>query len=72
MKIKEIRTRAVRWRGKTIPLEQVRDTHGAAGNLVFVGRADAPACGTDRVRSPGNLTSLVELNVRREDQRAVR
>src|SRR3954469_1196211 len=59
-------------RGKTVPLEQVRDPHGAPGDLVFVGRADSATSSADGIRSPRHLTGLVELDMGRKDERTVR
>src|SRR3569833_257598 len=59
-------------RGEAVPLEQVGDAHGTAGYLVFIGGADAASGGADRVGAARNLASLVELDMRRQDQRAVR
>src|SRR4051812_30175062 len=59
-------------RGKTVSLEQVRDPHGAPGDLVFVGRADSATGGADGIRSPRHLTSLVELDMGGKDERTVR
>ena len=52
---------------------EVHHTHGAAANLVFIGRPDAAAGGADlgaRIRS-GVLAETIQFAVQRQDERGV-
>ena len=58
--------------GKFLALEQVLHAHRAPRDLVFVRGTDAAAGGADGVGAARRFARLVERNVRRQDQRAVR
>src|SRR5215217_5809532 len=50
---------------------EVDETDGAAANLVFIGRADAAAGGTDLEAGIGVFADAVKLAMERQDQRRV-
>jgi hypothetical protein len=56
--------------GKALCIEQVGNADGAAGDLVFVGRADALARGADLVLATLEFACLVDGDVVRQDDRA--
>ena len=48
---------------------QVAETHGAAGDLVLIGRADAAAGGADLAGAAHRLARMVDSLMNRQDQR---
>ena len=56
--------------GETVGVEDIAQPEPAPGDLVLVGRPDAPTGGADLVLAPGDLAGLVEGNVIGQDQRA--
>jgi hypothetical protein len=53
--------------GKSLTVKHVLQANSAAGNLVFVGRTDATACGADFTQAFGFFSRLVDGNVVRQD-----
>ena len=54
-----------------VEIGEVHQADGAAADLVFIGRADAAARGTDRRAGVGGFAQRIELAVQRQDQRDV-
>ena len=54
-----------------IKMRKVAHTNRATPHLVFIGRANTAACGSDLARTCCSLTQPVKVTVDRQDQRAV-
>ena len=58
--------------GEALAIEEVRYPHRAARHLVLVGRSYAASGGADGIGPAGLLAGLIEHDVRRQYERAMR
>ena len=52
-------------------MRQITNAYRAATDLVFIGRANAPACCTDLARTSGGFAQPIQIAVDWQDQRAI-
>ena len=66
-----VRAEAVKLRIHRIEVGQIAHTQRTAAHLVFIGRADPAARGSDLAGAGRGFAQAIEITVKRQDQRAV-